>query len=68
MPNRRKENFKEHKGKHVYVSPNYQRDWSLTEEKTLLVKSKIELEQGNNVETSIEIPLSEEDLSDNEDV
>lgn len=63
MPRRIKSEYKEHNGKYRYVSPNYQRDWSVTDDKKLIVKSNIELEQGNSIETSTTIPLTSVDVS-----
>lgn len=59
MPRRDKKTFGEHRGKHKYISKNYQRDWDVNKT-NLEIKTNVELDQGERIEIKTEVELNKE--------
>ena len=62
MPRRYKDTFGEHNGKHKYISRNYQRDWDLSDDDSLEVKTDVEIDTGEKVSIETDIKLTKDDL------
>jgi hypothetical protein len=59
MPSRRKSDFKQHGDKFVYVSPNFQKQFSVKDD-VVEVKTEVPLaDNGEKVEIKIDVPLKE---------
>jgi hypothetical protein len=56
MPRRSRDKFGEYHGKHKYISANFNRDWEVKDKGEIDVNDRIELEQGEFVEITTEIP------------
>lgn len=58
MPSRRKEDFKKHGDKFKYVSPNFQKQFSIKDD---VVEATVEvpIENDEKVEIKIDVPLEE---------
>lgn len=63
MPSRKKEDYKKHGNKYVYVSSNFQKQFSMNDN-TVQIKTDVELSNnGEKVEVQIDIPLESKTIN-----
>ena len=63
MPSRKKEDYKKHGNKYVYVSSNFQKQFSMNDN-TVQIKTDVKLSNnGEKVEVQIDIPLESKTIN-----